>query len=103
MQKKGLNMVVHIVLFRFHDENKDSNLKEAKGLLEGLLGRVPTLKSMEVGINFCDEARAFDLSIYSTFDSKEALREYATHPEHLRVVEFFKVASAGSKVVDYEV
>ena len=56
---------------------------------------------MEVGINFTVADRAFDMSLYSTFDTKEALGEYATHPEHLKVVELIKSLTLESKVVDY--
>lgn len=94
-------MVVHIVMFLFKDENKDANIAQTKKRLEALVDLVPTLQSMEVGVNFTESERAFDLSLYSTFDSKEALNEYAIHPEHLKVVEFIKSVTLQSKVVDY--
>ncbi|MEA3521390.1 MAG: Dabb family protein, partial [Campylobacterota bacterium] len=50
---------------------------------------------------FNQSERAFDLSLYSTFDTKEALSEYAVHPEHLKVVELIKSVTIESKVVDY--
>jgi hypothetical protein len=56
---------------------------------------------MEVGVNFTDSERAMDLSLYSTFDSKEDLASYATHPAHLEVVSFIKEVTTASKVVDY--
>ena len=94
-------MIVHIVMFKFKDENKDANLKEAREELNALVDLVPNLKLMEVGINFTVAERAFDLSIYSTFDTKEDLDAYAIHPEHLKVVEFIKSVTIESKVVDY--
>lgn len=94
-------MIVHIVMFKFKDENKDSNVKEVAKRLYDLIELVPTLKSIEVGINFTESDRAFDLSLYSTFDTKEDLQAYAVHPEHLKVVEFIKFVTAESKVVDY--
>jgi len=95
-------MVVHIVMFMFKDENKQANLIQAKQMLEGLMGAVPTLKSIEVGVNFSDEERAMDLSIITTFDDRAGLDAYAVHPEHLKVVAFIKEVVAYSKVVDYE-
>ncbi|MEA2027616.1 MAG: Dabb family protein, partial [Campylobacterota bacterium] len=71
-------------------------------MLNGLMGKVPSLKSMEVGSNFADEARAMDLVITTTFDSIEDLQAYAIHPKHLNVVEFIKATTEYSKVVDYE-
>ncbi|MBU1667870.1 Dabb family protein [bacterium] len=94
-------MVKHIVMFDFKDENKSENLMKVKEMLEALMDSVPTLKSMEVGLNFSDEERAMDLSIVTEFDSKEALDLYANHPEHLNVVAFIKTVVNASKVVDY--
>ena len=94
-------MVVHIVMFKFQEEHKTANIEKAKQMLEYLMGTVPTLCSMEVGLNFADEARAMDLSIVTTFDDKEGLQEYAVHPEHLKVVDFIKSVVEYSKVVDY--
>jgi hypothetical protein len=88
-------------MFKFRDENKEANIDEVKKRLNALVSLIPTLKSMEVGINFTESERAFDLSLYSTFDSKEALQEYALHPEHLKVVNLIKEVTIESKVVDY--
>jgi len=95
-------MIVHIVMFNFKDENKKANMIQAKQMLENLMGAVPTLKSIDVGINFASEARAMDLSIITSFESREALEAYAIHPEHLKVVDFIKEVVEYSKVVDYE-
>jgi molybdenum cofactor biosynthesis enzyme len=95
-------MVVHIVMFKFKEENKQANLIQAKQMLEALMGTVPTLRSMDVGINFAKEDRAMDMSIITTFESKAGLEVYAVHPEHLKVVDFIKQVVEYSKVVDYE-
>jgi len=94
-------MVKHIVMFNFGNENKKENLEKAKMMLDALVGTVPSLKSMEVGINFSKEERAMDLSLYSEFNDKEGLDLYANHPEHLEVVKFIKSVAISSKVVDY--
>jgi hypothetical protein len=94
-------VIVHIVAFQFKDENKKANIIQAKQMLENLMGVVPTLRSMDVGLNFSNEERAMDMSIITTFQSKEALDAYAVHPEHLKVVDFIKSVVEYSKVVDY--
>ena len=94
-------MVKHIVMFDFKEENKQTNLLQAKAMLEALLQTVPTLKKMEVGINFSEEERAMDMSLYSEFENQEGLTLYANHPEHLKVVEFIKSVATTSKVSDY--
>jgi len=95
-------MIVHIVMFKFKEENQEVNIAKASQMLSELMGNVPSLKSMEVGSNFADEGRAMDLVITTTFDSVEELQAYAIHPEHLKVVEFIKATTEYSKVVDYE-
>ena len=94
-------MIVHIVMFRFKEENKESNIVEVTSRLNALVDLIPTLKSMEVGVDFSKSERSFDLSIYSTFESKEDLKTYAVHAEHLKVVELIKSVTLESKVVDY--
>ena len=96
-------MVKHIVMFDFKNENKQENLEKAKMMLEALVESIPTLKGMEVGINFSKEERAMDLSLYSTFEDQAGLEAYATHPAHLEVVEFIKSVATASKVSDYTV
>lgn len=94
-------MIVHIVMFKFKEENKALNLAKAQAKLEKLEELIEGLKTMEVGINFTEADRAMDLSLYSTFESLQDLQNYAVHPEHLKVVEFIKEVTLESKVVDY--
>ncbi len=95
-------MIVHIVMFTFKDEQKAENLEKTKRMLEALVEKIDSLNSMEVGIDFNASERAMDLSLISTFDTKEGLKEYAVHPAHLEVVAFIKAVTTMSKVVDYE-
>jgi hypothetical protein len=88
-------------MFKFKDENKSSNIAEVTKRLNALPELVPSLNSMEVGINFTVSQRAFDLSLYATFQTKEDLDAYAIHPEHIKVVEFIKDVTLESKIVDY--
>lgn len=94
-------MIVHIVMFKFKDENKESNIQETKRLLDALTPKIKELVFMEVGINFDTATRAFDLSLYSKFETIKDLDIYAVHPEHLKVLAFIKTVIVESKVVDY--
>ena len=95
-------MVVHIVMIKFQKEYSAEVIEEIKGDIDSLLGKVPTLLSMETGLNFSDEERAMDLVLTSTFADREGLNDYAVHPEHLKVIEKIKKVADYSKVVDYE-
>jgi hypothetical protein len=95
-------MVVHIVTFEFKEENKKANIIQAKQMLENLMGAVPSLRSIDIGLNFAKEDRAMDMSIITVFEGKEGLNAYAIHPEHIKVINFIKTVVNYTKVVDYE-
>ena len=94
-------MIVHIVVFKFKEENKEANLRKAKEMLDSLETKIDELVSMEVGINFDKSERAFDLSVYAKFLTEKDLHIYAIHEAHLEVVAFIKSVASESKVVDY--
>jgi len=95
-------MIVHIVMFAFKEENKRENLLKAKNLLDALVDKIPSLNSMEVGLDFMQSERSFDLVLTTTFNDKEGLSTYAVHPAHIEVVSFIKEVTEAAKVVDYE-
>jgi len=76
-------MIVHIVMFKFKDEDKEENILKTKLKLEMLADKIEELKFLEVGVN-------------------NDLKNYATHAEHLKVLNFIKNVTVESKVVDYE-
>lgn len=94
-------MIVHIVMFAFKPEGKAENLQNVKKALEALPALIEPLEDMEVGVNFSDSERAFDLVLTSTFADKEGLKTYQVHPEHQKVVQLIKEVTIQSRVVDY--
>ena len=94
-------MIVHIVMFKFKDENKALNMARVQKKLEDLEESIDVLKSMEVGINFNESERAMDMSLYSTFETQRDLKTYQEHPEHQKVVELIREVTQESRVVDY--
>ena len=94
-------MFVHIVMFKFKQAHKKANIIQAKQMLENLMGAVPSLRSIDVGVNCIEAERAMDLSLIAVFESKEGLDAYDVHPEHQKVVAFIKSVVEYSKAVDY--
>ncbi len=94
-------MITHVVMFKFKDKNREANMSEVKKALEQLPQKIDPLLSLEVGIDFDRSERAMDMVLISTFADKNALKRYATHKEHLKVVELIKAVTTGSKVVDF--
>jgi hypothetical protein len=88
-------------MFTFKEENKSNNIKKVKELLENLKDKIDVLESLEVGVNFDTAPRAMDMSLYTTFNSKEDLQSYVIDKEHQKVVAVIKEVTEYSKVVDY--
>ena len=96
-------MVVHIVMFKFKRDCTESMKKKAKDAIDVLPKYVPSLKSIETGMNFADEERAMDMSLIAKFDDKKGLEEYAINKEHQKVIALLKTLCEYTKVVDYEI
>ncbi len=100
-------MVKHIVMFKFLPEalgrTKKENLVIASEMLNGLMGKVPTLLSSEVKLNSdsADQSN-YDLLLITEFNGFNELAEYASHPLHLKVVDFIKEVRESRACVDYE-
>jgi hypothetical protein len=97
-------MIKHIVMWKFQEgADKAGNLRKAKALLDALPAKIPAIRGFEVGIDVLHSAASYDLVLNSTFDSKETLVAYQSHPEHVKVVEFLSSVQSGKVVVDYVV
>jgi len=99
-------MIHHIVFWKMQPTanglSADVNAAEMKRLLKTLPALVPHVKTLEVGQDFNRSAAAWDIALYTTFDSAEALQAYQDHPEHLKVVAFVQSVVATRAVVDFE-
>ncbi len=94
-------MITHIVFWNVKDdEDKQANMEHMREILTALVGKVDGLISAQVGFNF--NPNGYDLALYSTFESKEALEAYQIHPEHLKVKKFVHSVITDRCVVDFE-
>mgnify|MGYP003378919607 FL=1 len=85
-------MVHHIVMWKFKSEiggAERSALKKAmKEQLEGLIGKVPGLLSLQ----FVAEpipSSTHDIALVSTLEKEEDIASYGTHPEHVKVADTY--------------
>ena len=78
-------MVKHIILWKLKDEFTDAEKVEIrkgiKSSLEALHGVIPGLLEIRVQAEFLPTSNA-DVMLDSTFESFEALKNYAVHPAH---------------------
>jgi hypothetical protein len=81
-------MIKHIVMWNVRGDSVQEKRKAAlliKVRFEALVGKIPGLKHLEVGVDMSQVGYACDVVLYSEFDNKESLDAYGTHPEHTRV------------------
>lgn len=83
--------------------SKDQNALELKSVLEDLKNKISVIKQIEVGINFNKSSAAYDVVLYSEFDSLQDLQAYQKHPDHVKVVDFVNKIRDDRAVVDYEI
>ena len=82
-------MVKHVILWNLKDEFNNDEVKTGiKTGLESLIGKIPGLLEIKVYINPLESSNA-DVMLDSSFESREALTAYSTHPEHVKVADTF--------------
>lgn len=83
-------MVKHVILWTLKDElSAEEKQKVKAGIkegLEGLAGKIPGMTEIHVYTNGLETSNA-DLMLDSTFESFEALKGYAVHPDHVAVAD----------------
>lgn len=98
-------MLKHIVMWKLEEfaegKSKAENAQWMKEHLEALMGVIPQIKSLEVGINVNHSDAAYDAVLVSTFENEVDLSTYQTHPEHVKVSAYCNKIRIGRVVVDY--
>ena len=93
-------MVKHIVLYTLKDGvEKESTIKMIASVLEPLVGKIPGLKHLEVRQAY---SGGMDYTLYSEFESREALENYAVHPLHQEAKTHFFHLLDSRVAADYE-
>lgn len=82
-------MVKHIILWTLNPELSEEKKQEVKnGIkagLENLAGIIEGVVSITVNIDGRLDSSNCDVMLDSSFVDEEALKRYASHPEHLKV------------------
>ena len=67
-------------------------------------GKIELIKGIEVGIDFLNSQRSYDIILSVTLESREALEQYQQHPYHHDVVKAYMVDIYTNAVaVDYDI
>ncbi|WP_432402535.1 Dabb family protein [Wukongibacter sp. M2B1] len=98
-------MLKHVVMWRLKDmvegKSKEENSEIMKEKLLALENKIPEIRYIEVGLNINPTDAAYDIVLITHFDNEEALKVYASHPEHVKVGEFISKVRTERVVVDY--
>ena len=93
-------MVKHIVLYTLKEGvDKDEAVALIASVLEPLVGKIPGLLHMEIRRAYV----GMDYALYSEFESREALDNYAKHPLHEEAKSHFFHLLDSRVAADYEV
>ena len=100
-------MVKHIILWTLKDMPEDEKAKVKAGIKEGLeslKGKIPGLRDITVHAYGRLASSTADLMLDSTFESAEALKNYAKHPEHVAVADGkVRPFTASRACLDFEI
>ena len=83
-------MVKHIILWTLKEMSEDERNRvkaDIKAGLEGLAGQIPGLLDIKVVTEGRLETSNADLMLDSSFESFDALKNYAVHPAHVKVAD----------------
>jgi hypothetical protein len=97
-------MVKHIVMWNVRGETFEQKQESAmlvKTAFESLIGKIPGLTKLEVGLDISAVDYACDVVLYTEFETQKLLDAYASHPEHLRVKEIVGDVRIARHQVDY--
>lgn len=95
-------MFTHIVFFKLKDRS-DKNIQKARDILMRVDGKIPTLRTVKVGIDVVKSKRSYDIALVATFNSRKGMDAYQVHPVHVNeVLTCLKPILDSSVSVDFE-
>lgn len=94
-------MIRHICMFKFKEENKEENLKEALVRVEALRG-IEQIKRFEVVINDSDAPESnYEMSLIFDFNNMEELKTYQEDERHIAFGSYIKQVRESRACIDY--
>nr|WP_145552066.1 Dabb family protein [Variovorax boronicumulans] len=99
-------MIKHIVMWNMRGDTPADRQQAAlflKSRFESLVGAIPGMARLEIGLDSSGVDYACDVVLYSEFESQQALDAYASHPAHLRVRQELEGLRIARHQVDYAI
>jgi hypothetical protein len=97
-------VIRHVVLWAFKDSLPQEERDAIVAAVRALATTVPSLRSLEVGESVSPaRAQGYTHVLLETFDDRDGLAAYASHPDHLPVLARLRDGVAQLLAVDLEV
>lgn len=96
--------VKHVSMWRVSAGGAVTKEQTFEALQEAVIrlnGRIPGLRSIELGVDIGGPSERSDVVLYSEFDSLSDLAAYQTHEDHLKLVDLLSTCRVETRVVDY--
>ncbi|PYY50201.1 Dabb family protein [Curtobacterium sp. MCBD17_023] len=76
-------MIRHVVSWTLREDlDRDDAVARIRELLTGLVGVIPSIKSLQVVENVAYPGKNQDVAVVAEFDDLAGLDEYQVHPDH---------------------
>ena len=80
-------MIRHIALFRLKAEAPSDTSRALEDELFQLAQKIPEIERYDYGSDLGLREGNYDFGVVADFDSADAFKAYATHPDHLAFIE----------------
>ncbi|MDV0445008.1 hypothetical protein MmiAt1_05600 [Methanimicrococcus sp. At1] len=99
-------MIKHIVLWKLKPAAEGKTAEENAGIikeqLEGLYGKIPEIKSIQVQKNTLEGAGNYDIALIAEFETFETMTAYQKNPLHEEAAIYVKKAVEERAAIDFE-
>jgi hypothetical protein len=93
----------HAAFFKFRQDASEDDIREVENALADLPSKIDAIRAFEWGKNNSPEThdQGFTHCFMFTFDSEDALREYASHEAHMDAVRVLRPKVEEVRVLDF--
>ncbi|MDM7890924.1 Dabb family protein [Curtobacterium caseinilyticum] len=96
-------MIHHVVSWTVREDlDRDTVVTHIRELLTGLVGRIDSIRSLEVVENVAYPGKNQDVAVVATFEDLTGLDEYQVHPEHQAAAAEIRGLVTGRAAIDWE-
>lgn len=95
-------MVKHVVMWNITAQDREAVYQEMRTRLKSLMGRIPGLLSLEVGLDVNRSESARDVVLITEHEDGASLQAYQGHPAHLEAAGYIKGVTRDRVVVDFQ-